>query len=124
MPKTNRATDRVLKRYNHIAPVYDFFMGRVEGSRFGDWRRLLWDKVEGKRILEVGVGTGMNLPYYPADADITAIDFSEKMLARARPKTEKQNVKVDLLRMDVQKLDFPDNSFDTVIGSLQRLDGS
>ncbi len=118
MPETNRATDRVLKQYNRIAPVYDFFMGRVEGSSFGAWRKLLWDKVEGKRILEVGVGTGMNFPYYPPDADITAIDFSDKMLTRARQKAEKQNVKVNLLQMDVQKLDFPDNSFDTVVGSL------
>ena len=117
MAETDKRTNHIRKRYNRIAPVYDFLQEGVERLRFNKWRRLLWEKVQGKRILEVGVGTGKNFPYYPPDADITAIDFSERMLARARKKAKKQAIKVDLRQMDVQKLDFPDNSFDTVVAS-------
>lgn len=77
----------------------------------------MWSKVEGKDILEVGVGTGKNFPYYPENADITAIDFSGKMLSRAREKAPKQEVKVHLFQMDVQNLEFKDNTFDTVVSS-------
>jgi ubiquinone/menaquinone biosynthesis C-methylase UbiE len=73
--------------------------------------------VEGQDILEVGVGTGKNFPYYPADARITAIDLSGKMLAQARRKAEKLGIGVRLLQMDVEHLDCEDNSFDTVAGS-------
>ena len=90
----------------------------MERSRYSEWRDLLWSKVEGTRILEVGVGTGKNFPYYPAGAEITAVDFSEKMLERARIKAIKQKVKVNLQQMDVQNLEFADSSFDTVTASL------
>jgi len=111
------ATDLARRRYNRIAPVYDLLEGLVERSRYRQWRQLLWSKVTGKRVLEVGVGTGKNFPYYPAEAEVTAIDFSEKMLARAREKARKQKVKVNLLPMDVQKMEFPDNSYDTVVAT-------
>ncbi|HEY81890.1 MAG TPA: methyltransferase domain-containing protein [Dehalococcoidia bacterium] len=112
-----RATQAAQRRYNRIAPLYDFMEGLVERSRYSRWREMLWGKVDGSRILEVGVGTGKNFPYYPQDAEITAIDFSEKMLKRARAKAEKQKVKVRLEQMDVQQLDFDDDSFDTVVGT-------
>ena len=111
------ATDLARRRYNRIAPVYDLLEGLVERSRYRQWRQLLWSKVTGKRVLEVGVGTGKNFPYYPAEAEVTAIDFSEKMLARAREKARKQKVMVNLLPMDVQKMEFPDNSYDTVVAT-------
>jgi len=110
-------TDLARRRYNRIAPVYDLLEGLVERSRYRQWRQLLWSKITGKRVLEVGVGTGKNFPYYPAEAEVTAIDFSEKMLARAREKARKQKVKVNLLPMDVQKMEFPDNSYDTVVAT-------
>jgi len=111
------ATDLARRRYNRIAPVYDLLEGLVERSRYRQWRQLLWSKITGKRVLEVGVGTGKNFPYYPAEAEVTAIDFSEKMLARAREKARKQKVMVNLLPMDVQKMEFPDNSYDTVVAT-------
>jgi phosphatidylethanolamine/phosphatidyl-N-methylethanolamine N-methyltransferase len=113
----NKATVTAKKRYNRIAPFYDFVEGLVERSRYSRWRRLLWDKVEGENILEIGVGTGKNYPYYPLDVSITAIDFSEKMLKIARDKAEKIDLKVKLMRMDVENLEFEDDTFDTVVGS-------
>lgn len=116
-PMKDKATEAARKRYNRIAFAYDFMEGFAERWRFSKWRRMLWSKVDGRNILEVGVGTGKNFPYYPADAEITAIDFSEKMLARAPDKARNRGVKVCLLQMDVQKLEFADNTFDTVVAT-------
>ena len=117
MKTESKNTEAVRKRYNRIAPVYDLMEGLVERSRYSRWRELLWGKVKGNRILEVGVGTGKNFPYYPANTEITAIDFSEKMLNRAKKKAEKQNVKASLQQMDVQNVSFEDNTFDTVVAA-------
>jgi phosphatidylethanolamine/phosphatidyl-N-methylethanolamine N-methyltransferase len=110
-------TEITRKRYNRVATIYDLMEGVVEQSRYSRWRQLLWSKVEGRKILEVGVGTGKNFPFYPKDADITAIDFSEKMLARAREKARKQDIKVTLTQMDIQKLEFPDFTFESVVST-------
>ena len=117
MSTEGKNTEVTKKRYNRIAPLYDFMESLVERSRYNKWRELLWSKVEGPHILEVGAGTGKNFPYYPADAEITAIDFSEKMLRRAKDRARQQKVKVNLQAMDVQNLEFEDNTFDTVTAS-------
>jgi phosphatidylethanolamine/phosphatidyl-N-methylethanolamine N-methyltransferase len=107
----------IKKRYDRIAPYFDGMEAVVEGLLFKSWRKRLWDKVDGYHILEIGVGTGKNFDYYPKDARITGIDFSEKMLTQAKRKRDRKKVNVDLELMDVQSLCFADNSFDTVIGS-------
>ena len=117
MTTESKTTEAAKRRYNRIAPVYDFMESLVERSRYSKWREMLWSKVEGTHILEVGVGTGKNFPYYPAHAEITAIDFSEKMLVYARDKAGKKGVQVHLQQMDVQNLEFEDNTFDTVVAS-------
>ena len=117
MTTESKATEATKKRYNRIASVYDFMEGLAERSRYSKWREMLWSKVEGSDILEIGVGTGKNFPHYLKDAEITAIDFSEKMLSRAREKARKQGVQVRLQQMDVQNLEFEDNTFDTVVAS-------
>jgi len=114
MAAEDRTTEVARKRYDRIAPLYDFMESMVERFRFRRWRKMLWSRMEGTRILEVGVGTGKNFPYYPRDAEITAIDFSERMLARAHEKATKQSARVHLQQMDVQHLVFEDNTFDTI----------
>ncbi len=113
----DKATEAVRKRYNRIAPFYDFMEGLMERRRSAEWRELLWSKVEGTNLLEVGVGTGKNFPYYPPATEITAVDFSDKMLKRAQDKASKQKMKVHLQQMDIQNLRFEDNTFDTVVAS-------
>lgn len=112
--KPNRNTRN---RYDRIAFLYDLMESPVEHFNYSKWRKLLWDKVEGDNILEVGVGTGKNFPYYPPGARIIAIDFSPKMLKRASDRASKDNIKVDLRQMNIEELGFEDNSFDTVAGS-------
>lgn len=113
--KPDSATIR--KRYDRIAPYFEGIEAVMEGLFFKSWRKKCWAKVEGHHILEVGVGTGKNFDYYPKDARITAIDFSEQMLKQARQKRDRKNIQVELELMDIQSLYFADNSFDTVIAS-------
>lgn len=117
MTTENKATEVAKRRYNRLAPVYDFVGSLIERSGSNRWRKMLWSKVEGNGILEVGAGTGKNFPYYPGNTEIIAIDFSEKMLAYAGDKARKQGVKVHLQPMDAQNLEFADNTFDTVVAS-------
>jgi len=117
MSTENKATEIAKRRYDRIASLYDLMEGLIERSRYNKWRELLWSKAEGTHILEVGVGTGKNFTFYPADAEITAIDFSEKMLKRAKYRASKQKVKVRLQQMDAQHLEFEANTFDTVVAS-------
>jgi len=67
------------------------------------------------RILEVGIGTGINAPLYPPHCHVTGIDFSASMLEKARQRIERKGVdNVQLFEMDAANLAFPDNSFDIV----------
>lgn len=117
MTTEDKATKAARRTYNRIAPVYDFMERLAERSRYSRWRELLWSKVEGTKILEVGVGTGKSFPYYPKGIEITAIDFSEKMLDRARKRALREKVQVHLQQMDIQNLAFADSTFDTVVAS-------
>lgn len=115
----DRATRVSKKRWNRTARRYDRMMAVMNRLlRLKEWREFLWSKVEGTHILEIGVGTGNSFDYYPAGAEITAVDFSEEMLERARNRASGQEVKVHLQQMDVQSLEFEDNTFDTVVASL------
>lgn len=109
-------SETVRRRYNRSARFYDTeqkMMERVAGR----WRRELWSRVPGGEILEVGVGTGANMAFYPAGVNVTAIDIAENMLARAKVHAAKLGVDVTLGRMDVEHLDFPDGHFDCVLAT-------
>jgi phosphatidylethanolamine/phosphatidyl-N-methylethanolamine N-methyltransferase len=108
---------QIRRRFDRIAPFYDLIEAPIEGLAFGQWRERLWSKVAGHHILEVGVGTGKNVAYYPKDARITAIDFSPKMLEQATQAKARNNAHVELALMDVQSLSYADNSFDNIIAT-------
>ncbi len=110
-------TEQISKRYNRIAFFYNLLEAPVEWPRFRQWRNRLRTKITGPMVLEAGVGTGKNLHHYPPDVAVTAIDFSPRMLSYAKKSASKLDVNVEFHLMDVQQLDFPDNSFDTVFGT-------
>jgi ubiquinone/menaquinone biosynthesis C-methylase UbiE len=89
----------------------------MERFWFAAWRTKLRNGVIGERALEVGVGTGKNLPYYPPNVKVTAIDLSNRMLERARKRASDLSLEVDFREMDVQDLRFPDQAFDTVFAT-------
>lgn len=107
----------IKKRFDRLAPFFDIIEAPMEGFFVKPWRERLWAKVNGHHILEVGVGTGKNFDYYPADARITAVDFSQNMLKQAEQAKARKNTAVELVLQDIQMLDYADNSFDTVIAS-------
>ena len=112
------AAETVRKRYDRVAAFYDLEQALGERLLFGRLRQELWTRVpEDARVLEVGVGTGINMSLYPRDARVSAIDVSERMLRRARKRAERLGVPVELAQMDAQHLDFPDASFDAVVAT-------
>ena len=111
-----RATAVTRARYGRIAPFYNALEVLAE-LRFRPWRERFWELVRpalppGGWLLEVGVGTGKNLPYWPGEARISAIDLTPAMLQRARRRAERLGVEAQLDLGDVQELAFPDNLFD------------
>lgn len=105
--------EKIKKRYNRIASVYDIFEQPMELMLFKKWRTEVLSSLKGK-CLEVGVGTGKNIPFYPDDIDMTAIDFSEKMLEKAKDKAYAMKRNINFFHMDVQNMDFKDNTFECV----------
>ncbi len=69
-------------------------------------------------VLEIGVGTGLNLRFYGADVRLTGVDLSPAMLAEARRRAADLGREVDLREADAQALEFPDGRFDAVVFSL------
>ncbi len=104
------------ERYQRIAPFYDLLDFPFEHGRYRHIRPLLFAGLSG-RILDAGVGTGCNIPFYPADACMTGIDLSPAMLARARQRAKAVGRTVDLQLMDVTRLDLPDDMFDAAVAS-------
>lgn len=117
VPIEKSATKLTRKRYDRLAFLYDLLEAPMERSRFAFWRARLRERIRGDHALEVGVGTAKNLPFYPRGVQITGIDISQRMLKRARKKAEDLDLRVDLREMDVQHLEFPDETFDTVFAT-------
>lgn len=108
------AAERQRRVWDKRAPIYDRSMGLVEKLLFGDGRAWVCSQASGE-ALEVAIGTGRNLPFYPRGIQLTGIDVSEEMLAIARGRAEELGRDVDLRQADAQALPFPDATFDTVV---------
>ena len=103
-------------RYARIARLYDILDLPFEHGRYRPLRRELLRSLSG-RILDAGVGTGRNIPFYPAGADVVGIDASPEMLARARLRRDRLGARVELLEMDALRTGFPDSCFDAVVAA-------
>ena len=110
-------TLKVRDYWDKYAPKYDREMGLMDRVLFDGGREWACSMVQG-RVLEVAVGTGRNLPFYPPGTDLTAIEFSPGMLEIARTQATKVIPTASLRLGDAQRLEFPDDSFDTVICTL------
>ena len=111
-----QATALTRARYQRLSSIYDLMEGMAEG-RYRPWREKLWARVEGPRVLEVGVGTGKNMPYWPRGIRMTAIDLTPGMLEFAHRRAKELGLIGDLRLGDAQSLDFPDNTFDAAVAT-------
>ncbi len=111
-----QATALTRTRYQRLSPLYDLMEGMAEG-RYRPWREKLWALVEGPRVLEVGVGTGKNMPYWPKGLQMTAIDLTPGMLDFAHRRAKELGLTANLQLGDAQSLDFPNYTFDTAVAT-------
>ncbi len=102
----------VVRAYRRWAPVYDLTFGKLVEVGIKHATASV-NRYDG-RVLEVGVGTGLSLPYYKASLKVTGIDLSAEMLAKARERVERERLSnIEQLReMDATRLIFADQSFD------------
>jgi len=107
-------SDFVERVYERLASVYDLTFGpTLHPGRLQARDRMVISP--GDRILEVGVGTGINASLYPSNCHITGIDLSTSMLDKARERVARQGLRnIRLLEMDAGSLTFADDSFDIV----------
>ncbi len=113
-----RAED-VRRTYAKWAGHYDFTFALFGRRYIRKIVNRLNTELHGHRVLDVGTGTGLSLPYFAADCEVTGIDLSGDMLARAFKRVERKklsNVHA-LLEMDASELDFSDASFDSVMAT-------
>lgn len=105
-------TDIIKHRYNRISSVFNA-MDKLTHKKL---RKEFIQLAQGE-VLEIGIGTGVNLEFYPEDVSVTGIDFSPNMLEKARKKADKLTQNINILEMYVERLDFADDSFDTVVAT-------
>jgi ubiquinone/menaquinone biosynthesis C-methylase UbiE len=119
IPLSEKMTASTLQNaYDEIADQYEkkiWFDQHILGV--GRLRKKLLSKATGK-ILDVACGTGLNIPWFPAGSDITAVDLSPKMLDIARASATKHGRNVNFTVMDAENLEYADGSFDTVVSTL------
>ena len=100
-------------KYDRFARWYDWLEGILNLLGLSRLRRMILRRASGS-VLEVDVGTGKNLPYYPRDCRIIALDLSSEMLRVARNRAAKLSLPVSFLVADADALPFRGDSFNTV----------
>lgn len=106
----------VTRRYDRMAWLYDLYDAPMELLGLRRRRRRVIPNAYGE-TLEVGVGTGKNLPYYRDDVQLSAVDLSASMLARAKRRASRLGRRVNFDLVDVTTMAFPDDSFDTTVAT-------
>ena len=117
MPATSDTHQRLRRYWDRHAHSYDRQMGFFDRTLFGESRSWVCDQATGD-VLEVAIGTGLNLARYPASVRLTGIEWSPAMLDIARRRADELGRAVDLTEGDAHALPYPDASFDTVVCTL------
>ncbi|WP_319370901.1 methyltransferase domain-containing protein [uncultured Ilyobacter sp.] len=101
-------------KYDKVSKIYD----KMEKMMFFNKHRKSLIAFTSGKVLELGVGTGANINYYSKEVSVTGIDFSPKMLAKAKEAIEKNHItNIKLEEMDIQHMSFEDNSFDCAVST-------
>jgi ubiquinone/menaquinone biosynthesis C-methylase UbiE len=110
-------TDRQRRVWDKSAPTYDKQIALLERIWFPGGREWIGARARG-RVLEVAVGTGLNLDHYDADVTLTGVELSPEMLALARARAARLGRDADLREGDAAALPFDAGTFDTVVCAL------
>lgn len=113
-PWKTRQRQRWQRYWNRHAHTYDREMAVLDRVLFRDTRRWICAQATGQ-VLEVAIGTGLNIGLYPPGIALTGVDLSPGMLAIARHRAHELGRTVELQCGDAEALAFPDASFDTVV---------
>lgn len=105
--------NKLVQKFDKQAAKYARKRKKQEQNK---WRRQIFQFVRGK-TLEVAVGAGMNFAFYPKDIEYIGVDFSPKMIDEAKEAAKIYGIKADFILSDVESLDFPENTFDTIVSA-------
>lgn len=114
VPTNSKDLQRRRRHWDRHSRSYDKQMGFMDRRFFGDTRKWVCSHAQGK-VLEVAIGTGLNLDWYPDEVRLTGIDLSPRMLDHARRRADANGRTIELSIGNAQQLEFADDSFDTVI---------
>ena len=114
MPDSSARDERLRRYWDRQADSYDRQVAFAERHFFAGTRQWLCEQAAGD-VLEVAIGTGLNLAHYPGDVRLTGVEWSAPMLAQARRRAGDLGRQADLRQGDARALGFPDGSFDTVL---------
>lgn len=104
------------RKWDKAAATFDLMAGKGPEKRWAPWKKELFSHMDGK-ILFLALGTGLDIPTFPANKDITAIDLSPKMLEQAQPRIDAYDGEIKAEAMDVHNMTFEDNTFDQIFTS-------
>lgn len=104
------------KKFDRTSRFYNLVDWPFERFRYRKIRKRIWEGLSGK-ILDAGVGTGCNIPFYPANAHIVGIDLSQGMLDKAKKKAGAMGKMAELKKASVYQIPFPDEFFDAVVAT-------
>lgn len=114
MPK--KGVDK--KKYDRMAKIYDLMESPMELLSFARWRSKAINKAYiARKVLEIGTGTGKNLPYYNENQQVFAVDISKKMLKKAKVRARKSKAIVNLIQMDAESLGFQNRIFEASVAT-------
>ncbi|TXK74023.1 class I SAM-dependent methyltransferase [Paenibacillus sp. N3.4] len=106
--------EKLIRKFDKQANIYEL---RRKQQSERKWRSTLLASAKG-RVLEVAVGAGANFQFYPKDVEVTAVDFSNEMLSKAKDSAAESGIRATFLQSDIELLAFPENSFDTIVSTL------
>lgn len=104
---------QLIQKFNKQAAKYAKKRKKQEQNK---WRKQIFQSVKGK-TLEVAVGAGMNFAFYPKDIEYIGVDFSPQMIEQAKEAAREYGINAKFIISDVESLNFPENSFDTIVSS-------
>lgn len=105
---------QLIRKFDRQAKIYEKKRRRKSERK---WREQLFSFARG-HTLELSVGAGANFPFYQENIDVTAVDFSPKMLEKAKEAAADHSISASFIRGDVEALDFEPDTFDTIVSSM------